>query len=187
MLREFLYVYPLLLLIHRFWLAGKPPVDPINSFRPDDHCPTLIPPIPRPMITSLSRTASPFSLCRAEWCRRALTTSAYAETSSSSPMPPKQDKKVRPRGNKGYVNRGPPRIFVRPWDGVPSMLDGFAMLRGIENNYGKVKSFKFIRVRQFRSQSFLFVLGWTQSRCLCPSFLSFRTGKYPLRTFHTSG
>ena len=28
------------------------------------------------------------------------------------------------------------------------MLDGFAMIRGIEKKYGKVKSFKFIRVRE---------------------------------------
>jgi len=54
-----------------------------------------------------------------------------------------------------------PRVFVRPWDGVPSMLDGFAMLRGIENKYGKIKAFNFVRVSfaPARSRS---MLGWTQ-------------------------
>ena len=102
------------------------------------------PPTLRPMITSLSRTASPFSSCRAEWCRRALATSAYVETSSASPIPPRLDKKTHTRNDEGCGVR--PRIFVRPWDGVPSMLDGFAMLRGIENKYGKIKTFAFVRV-----------------------------------------
>ena len=101
------------------------------------------------MITSLCRTASPIFSCRAEWCRRALATSAHAETSSTSPMPPKQYKGPRTHGEVNPQNF-PPRIFVRPWDGVPSMLDGFAMIRGIENEYGKVKAFRFLRVRSFR-------------------------------------
>jgi len=60
-------------------------------------------------------------------------------------MPPKLNKKPRIRRGKGIVPKGPHRLFVRPWDGVPSMVDGFAMLRGIENKYGKIKAFKFIR------------------------------------------
>ena len=104
------------------------------------------PPTPRPMITSLGRTASPFSSCRVEWCRRALATSAYAETSSTSPMPPRLDKKTHTRSGNAYARSVRPKMFVRPWDGVPSMIDGFAMLRGIENKYGKIKAFTFVRV-----------------------------------------
>lgn len=62
-------------------------------------------------------------------------------------MPPKFNKKTHTRSGKANARNSPPRIFVRPWDGVPSMVDGFAMLRGIENKYGKVKAFKFTRVR----------------------------------------
>jgi len=107
---------------------------------------TTTPRTPCPMITSLGRTASSFSPCRAEWCRRALSTSAYAETPSASPMPPRLNKKTRILNNRVVTKSGPPRIFVRPWDGVPSMPDGFAMLRGIENKCGKIKAFKFLRV-----------------------------------------
>ena len=62
-------------------------------------------------------------------------------------MPPKLDRKTHKHNDRVSTKGAPPKIFVRPWDGVPSMLDGFAMLRGIENKYGKVKAFKFIRVR----------------------------------------
>jgi hypothetical protein len=62
-------------------------------------------------------------------------------------MPPKLDKKPHTRSGNVDTQNELPRIFVRPWDGVPSMLDGFAMLRGIEKKYGKVKAFRFIRVR----------------------------------------
>lgn len=61
-------------------------------------------------------------------------------------MPPKLNKKVHIRNGKVNTEKAP-QIFVRPWDGVPSMLDGFAMLWGIEQKYGKVKTFKFMRVR----------------------------------------
>lgn len=65
-------------------------------------------------------------------------------------MPPKLNKKkVTPNDGVGTKNI-PRRLFVRTWDGVPSMPDGFAMLRGIEKKYGKIKTFKFIRVRCFR-------------------------------------
>ena len=142
-------------------------LNPINSFRPHRHDHRVL----IPMITTLGRTASPFSLCRAEWCRRALATSAYAEPSSTSPMPPKLDKKTHTRNGRANTQGTPPRIFVRPWDGVPSMIDGFAMLRGIESKYGKVRAFKFIRVCWFRFRSFEFTLGWTQSWCMRPFFL----------------
>lgn len=65
-------------------------------------------------------------------------------------MPPRLGKKKQTRVGKVDTETGPPRIFVRPWDGVPSMIDGFAMLRGIESKYGKLKAFRFIRVRQIR-------------------------------------
>ncbi|KAF9782401.1 hypothetical protein BJ322DRAFT_218328 [Thelephora terrestris] len=107
---------------------------------------TLRPPIPRTprlMITSLGRTVPPFTSCRVEWCRRALATSARAQTSSTSPLPPK--KKTDPPADSGGTKNSLQRLFVRPWDGVPAMPDGFAMLRGIEKKYGKVKTFKFIR------------------------------------------
>ncbi|KAF9650981.1 hypothetical protein BDM02DRAFT_3184918 [Thelephora ganbajun] len=106
------------------------------------------------MITSLGRTASPISTCRAEWCRRALATSAYAETSSSSPIPPKYNKKTYIHSGKVDTQSGPPRLFIRPWDGVPSMLDGFVMLRGIEKKYGKIKAFKFTRDGEIPSTYF---------------------------------
>jgi len=73
-------------------------------------------------------------------------------------MPPRVDKKMYNRSGEGSVR---PRIFVRPWDGVPSMLDGFAMLRGIEDKYGKIRAFTFVRV-SFASGSFTLVLVWTQ-------------------------
>jgi len=142
------------------------------------------PPSPRPMTTSLSRIASPFSSCSTKWCRRALTTSAYAETSSASPIPPKLDEKNHTRSGKTGTQNRPPRIFVRPWDGVPSMLDGFAMLRGIENKYGKIKAFNFIRVSFASGRSHFARMDSTVTPV---SFLSFRTKRYPLRTFHTSG
>ena len=138
-------------------IQGRQPVRTCETHRSQlndaSRSDNLLPPIQSPhpaytasMITSLGRTASPLAPCRAEWCRRTLSTSAYAETSSSSPMPPRLHKKTHPRNGKVNAEGGPPRIFVRPWDGVPSMIDGFAMLRGIENRYGKVKSFKFMRV-----------------------------------------
>jgi hypothetical protein len=77
-------------------------------------------------------------------------------------MPPKFDKRTPARSDKLNIRKGPPRIFVRPWDGVPSMLDGFAMLRGIESKYGKVKAFRFVRVCYFRFQPFTLTLEWTQ-------------------------
>ena len=62
-------------------------------------------------------------------------------------MPPKVNKKTYTRSGEVNTEGAPTRLFVRPWDGVPSMLDGFAMLRGIEEKYGKVKAFRFTRVR----------------------------------------
>lgn len=123
------------------------------------------------MTTVLCRIAYPFASCRAEWCRRALATSAYSEPSSPSPMPLKLNRK--PDTSKIRFNPDEllhPRLFVRPWDGIPSMVDGFAMLRGIERKYGKIKTFKFIRVRRFRLRSFVLALGWTQPELSCHSF-----------------
>lgn len=56
-------------------------------------------------------------------------------------------KKEHKRKGQADAQADFPSIFVRPWDGVPSMIDGFAMLRGIERKYGKIKAFRFIRVR----------------------------------------
>lgn len=76
-------------------------------------------------------------------------------------MPPKFKKRADTRNDRAIVNikEGSSRLFVRPWDGVPGMPDGFAMLRGIEKKYGKIKSFKFIRVRRFRLRSFVLALN----------------------------
>ena len=65
-------------------------------------------------------------------------------------MTPKFEETTDLCGAGPDTKRGPPRLFVRPWDGVPSMVDAFAMLRGIEKKYGKIRTFEFVRVRRFR-------------------------------------
>ena len=39
-------------------------------------------------------------------------------------------------------------LWVRSWDGVPSMPEGLAVMRAIERRYGKLKYFQFFRVRR---------------------------------------
>jgi hypothetical protein len=41
----------------------------------------------------------------------------------------------------------PRMIFVRPWDGIPTISHAFAIVRGIERRFGKIQEFVVLRVR----------------------------------------
>jgi len=77
---------------------------------------------------------------------RALSTIPDAGSASSSdPHPRPRRNPFRQRKRECTPSSDSGRLFVRPWDGIPSMPDAFAMVRGIERKYGKVKSFKLMR------------------------------------------
>ena len=42
---------------------------------------------------------------------------------------------------------GKQSLYIRPWDGVTSMPEAFAILRSLEHKYGKFKYYQFLRVR----------------------------------------
>lgn len=37
-------------------------------------------------------------------------------------------------------------VFIKPWDGIKSMVEAFAILRAVERKYGRLREYKFIRV-----------------------------------------
>lgn len=51
------------------------------------------------------------------------------------------------RGSRPQSTAFHPRmIFVRPWDGLPTMAHAFAIIRDIERRFGKIQEFAIIRV-----------------------------------------
>lgn len=78
--------------------------------------------------------------------RRALATAVeQSPSTSASSVPPKRGSLASPR----YPARrsGKQSLYIRPWDGVTSMPEAFAILRSLEHKYGKFKYYQFLRVR----------------------------------------
>ena len=70
------------------------------------------------------------------------------EPSPSMPAPPPTSSEPQMR----QANREGPKniLYVRPWDGVTSTVEAFAIVRSIERRYGRLKWFHFLRVCQYR-------------------------------------
>ncbi|KAI0757529.1 hypothetical protein C8Q80DRAFT_1265436 [Daedaleopsis nitida] len=67
---------------------------------------------------------------------RTLTTEASASSSSAAPRPSK------PKPGRYRTVRQDKTIYVRSWDDISSMPEFFAMLRGVEKRFGRVREFK---------------------------------------------
>lgn len=78
--------------------------------------------------------------------------------------------------------KGQGTIFIRPWDGVKSMPEAFAIIRGVERKYGKIRDFMLMRVTSFFNLNvrvstqphppfFFDALGLRQPRCIPTLFL----------------
>lgn len=37
-------------------------------------------------------------------------------------------------------------IFIKPWDGIKSIVEAYAVIRGVEKQYGQLREYKFMRV-----------------------------------------
>ena len=103
--------------------------------------------------------------------------STYTEPSPRNPTlrPPSHR---HTRSKQGYPEEHirslhPRMIFVRPWDGIPSMVHAFAIIREIESRFGKVQEFVVLRVRTPPHYSFM------------PDMLHYRTLTYRRPTCHT--
>lgn len=64
------------------------------------------------------------------------------ESSSSTPAPLTTD-----LGAHRTHARDKKVLYIRPWDGITSTPEAYAILRAIERRYGKLKHYHFLRVR----------------------------------------
>jgi hypothetical protein len=93
----------------------------------------------------VARRSSAFT-CRRNICR-AISTNPESPSSSTP-----QFLREHTQQHESHPESAPTsysgRLFVRPWDGISSLPDAYAIIRGIERRYGKIKSFRMLRVRE---------------------------------------
>lgn len=79
---------------------------------------------------------------------RALSTSTHEQ---SLPPPPPSHLQLLISRNKDREREPrdlhPRMIFVRPWDGIPTMAHAFAVVCEIERQFGRIQEFVVVRVR----------------------------------------
>jgi hypothetical protein len=125
------------------------------------------------MVSSVSFPTVMLAFSRRSACRRYLfrelsTTTEFSSTTKniSSPGPFPLD--ASPALSNGT-------LFVRTWDGIPSIAHALAIIRGLESRYGKVREFRFGRVRcslhLFHNSGLTENLGCRSGRSLRPIFL----------------
>ena len=80
--------------------------------------------------------------------RRLQSTLSQAEASASTgPSQPPPSPVVEKLRRERRRQQG--AIFIRPWDGVNSMPEAYAIIRGVERKYGKIRNFMMLRVRSY--------------------------------------
>ncbi|KAI0937759.1 hypothetical protein AcW1_003834 [Taiwanofungus camphoratus] len=93
------------------------------------------------------RPCMPHAIVLRRCAKRALATDATVSLASSeSSAPPFPDSKagvkINPRkARSSQRTEVKPGLFVRPWDGISSMAEVFAMIRGIERKYGRIREY----------------------------------------------
>lgn len=73
---------------------------------------------------------------------RTLSTTTV-EPTPSTPLP--ESAQPTPTDDASLLNRSR-TLYIRPFDGITSMPEAFAVLRAVERRYGKMKHFNFIKV-----------------------------------------
>ena len=84
------------------------------------------------------------------YTQRTLTTATEADSLDIDFPPPLPELDSKSSGDSS-ISAHRRAVFVRPWDGISSMPELLAIVRGLERHYGRIREYGVVRVSDQQS------------------------------------